>query len=306
MKKWLLPVFASFMIFAGAGTDKAEAATQKELTTVAYKYIGVPYVYGGTTTRGLDCSGYTQLVYKELGISLNRTTTTQYQQGTAVSKSNLQVGDLVFFNTTGKGVSHVGIYVGNNKFTHSGTSTGVTTASLGTSYWAQRYVGAKRITTFTSGAVQTATSEVKDATIDFTIYASRGEVANRLAKVLGVDTSDKNSPFSDIKSTSPYAGAATALYKLGIFTGTNGKFNAGSPLTRSQMAKVLVEAFDLKMTNKVVSFKDVKAGSWDYDYIRILASNGITIGKPNGTYDGAGYVTLTQLNTFIERAEKLK
>lgn len=305
MKKWLLPVFASFMIFAGTGTDNAEAATQNELTTAAYKYIGVPYLYGGTTTRGLDCSGYTQLVYKQMGISINRTTTTQYKQGTAVSKNNLQVGDLVFFNTFGSGVSHVGIYVGNNKFTHAGTSTGVTTASLGSSYWAQRYIGAKRITTFTNGSTQGSTGEVKDSAIDFKIYASRGEVATRLAKVLGVDTTDTNSPFSDIKSSSTYAGAATAMYKLGIFTGTNGKFNAGSPLTRSQMAKVLVEAFDLKMTNKVVDFKDVKSGSWDYNYIRILASNGITIGKPDGTYSGSDYVTLTQLNTFIERAKNL-
>lgn len=305
MKKWLLPVFASFMIFAGTGTDNAEAATQNELTTAAYKYIGVPYLYGGTTTRGLDCSGYTQLVYKQMGISINRTTTTQYKQGTAVSKNNLQVGDLVFFNTFGSGVSHVGIYVGNNKFTHAGTSTGVTTASLGSSYWAQRYIGAKRITTFTNGSTQGSTGEVKDSAIDFKIYASRGEVATRLAKVLGVDTTDTNSPFSDIKSSSTYAGAATAMYKLGIFTGTNGKFNAGSPLTRSQMAKVLVEAFDLKMTNKVVNFKDVKSGSWDYNYIRILASNGITIGKPDGTYSGSDYVTLTQLNTFIERAKNL-
>ena len=71
------------------------------------------------------------------------------------------------------------------------------------------------------------------------------------------------------------------------------------------MAKVLVEAFDLKMANKVVSFGDVKPGSWDYNYIQILASNGITIGKPNGTYGGTDYVTLTQLNTFIERAKNM-
>ena len=237
MKKWLLPVFASFMIFAGAGTHNAEAATQTQLTTTAYKYIGIPYVYGGTTTKGLDCSGYTQLVFKQLGISINRTSSAQYNQGTAVSKSNLQIGDLVFFNTSGNGVSHVGIYVGNNKFAHAGTSTGVTTASLGTSYWAQRYVGAKRIATFTNGTTQVAAGEVKNAAIDFKIYASRGEVATRLAKVLGVDTSNTNSPFSDINSSSTYAGVATAMYKLGIFTGTNGKFNAGSPLTRSQWQK---------------------------------------------------------------------
>ena len=307
MKKWLLPVFASFMIFSGIGADNVEAATQSQLTTTAYKYIGVPYVYGGTTTNGLDCSGYTQLVFKQLGIKLNRTSAAQYSQGTAVAKSNLQVGDLVFYNTSGKGVSHVGIYVGNNKFAHSATSTGVTVTSMSASYWAKRYVGAKRVATFDADNKQQVTEQVKDVTIDFTVYTSRGEVALQLAKVLNLNVTNTNSPFVDVKSDSKYAGAATALYKLGVFTGDqNGKFNPNSPLTRSQMAKVLVEAFDLKMTSKVVRFTDVKSGSWDYDYINILASNGITVGKGNGTYGGTDYVKISQLNTFIERAKKLK
>ena len=307
MKKWLLPIFASFMILSGAGADKAEAATQSQLTNTAYKYIGVPYVYGGTTTSGLDCSGYTRLVFKQLGISLNRTSSAQYSQGKAVSKSNLQVGDLVFYNTSGRGVSHVGIYVGNNKFAHSATSTGVTVTSMSTSYWAKRYVGAKRIATFEADKVQQVASEIKDSSIDFTVYTSRSEVALKLAKVLNLDVTNTKSPFVDVKQDAKYAGAATALYNMGVFTGDkNGKFNPSSPLTRSQMAKVLVEAFDLTMTNKVVNFTDVKPGSWDYDYIKILASNGITIGKGNGTYGGSDYVKISQLNTFVERAQNLK
>ena len=307
MKKWLLPIFASFMILSGAGTDTAEAATQTQLTNTAYKYIGVPYVYGGTTTSGLDCSGYTQLVFKQLGIKINRTSASQYSQGTAVSKSNLQVGDLVFYNTSGKGVSHVGIYVGNNKFAHSATSTGVTVTSMSTSYWAKRYVGAKRIATFDAEEVKNVASEIKDASIDFTVYTSRSEVALKLAEVLNLDVTNTKSPFIDVKADAKYAGAATALYNLGVFTGDkDGKFNPSSPLTRSQMAKVLVEAFDLTMTNKVVNFTDVKPGSWDYDYIKILASNGITIGKGNGTYGGSDYVKISQLNTFIERAKNLQ
>ena len=307
MKKWLLPIFASFMILSGAGADKAEAATQTQLTNIAYKYIGVPYVYGGTTTSGLDCSGYTQLVFKQLGIKINRTSAAQYSQGTAVSKNNLQIGDLVFYNTSGRGVSHVGIYVGNNKFAHSATSTGVTVTSMSTSYWAKRYVGAKRIATFDAEEVKEVASEIKDAAIDFTVYTSRSEVAMQLAQVLNLDVTNTKSPFIDVKADAKYAGAATALYNLGVFTGDkDGKFNPSSPLTRSQMAKVLVEAFDLTMTNKVVNFTDVKPGSWDYDYIKILASNGITVGKGNGTYGGSEYVKISQLNTFIERAKKLQ
>lgn len=307
MKKWLLPVFASFMIFSGVGADTAEAATQAQLTNTAYKYIGVPYVYGGTTAKGLDCSGFTQLVFKQLGIPINRTSAAQYSQGKAVSKSNLQVGDLVFYNTSGRGVSHVGIYVGNNKFIHSATSSGVTVTSMSTSYWAKRYVGAKRIATFDAEEVKNVASEIKDSAIDFTVYTSRSEVAMQLAKVLNLDVTNTKSPFIDVKADAKYAGATTALYNLGVFTGDkNGKFNPSSPLTRSQMAKVLVEAFDLTMTNKVVNFTDVKPGSWDYDYIKILASNGITVGKGNGTYGGSDYVKISQLNTFIERVKKLQ
>jgi len=77
------------------------------------------------------------------------------------------------------------------------------------------------------------TGEVKDAEIDFSIYASRGEVALRLANKLHLDTSNTNSSFPDIKPSSKYAGAAEALKKIGVFTGDdNGKFNPGSPMTR--------------------------------------------------------------------------
>ena len=123
------------MIFAGTHSDTAEAASANDLTSTAYQYIGIPYVYGGTTTSGLDCSGYTRLVYSDLGINLPRTSSAQYAQGTSVAKSKLQVGDLVFFNTSGAGVSHVGIYIGNNKFIHSQVGDGVSVTSLSDPYY---------------------------------------------------------------------------------------------------------------------------------------------------------------------------
>ena len=148
MKKFLLAVFAAFAITAGAGTISADAATTTaQLTQTAKKYIGIPYKYGGTTTAGLDCSGYTQLVFKKLGYSLNRTAASQYQQGKSVAKSKLVTGDLVFFNTSGKGVSHVGIYIGQGKFIHSSSSKGVSIAKINDPYyWGKRYIGAKRVT----------------------------------------------------------------------------------------------------------------------------------------------------------------
>lgn len=301
-KKILLPIFAAFMIVSGIGATTADAATSTEITQTANKYIGVPYVYGGTTTKGFDCSGYTQYVFKQLGVTIKRTAADQYKQGTAVSKANLKVGDLVFFNTTGRTASHVGIYLGNNKFAHAGSSTGVTVASLTSSYWGPKYNGARRVINTTTAVAPKP--EVKGTQIDFSIYASRGEVALKLAKELGLNTSNTNSPFSDVKSNSKYAGAVTALNKLGIFTGDhNKKFNPNSPLTREQLAKVLVEAFDLKHKGKTTNFSDISKSAWSYNYIQVLASNGVTIGIGNNKFGTKNNVKFVDLNTFIKRAK---
>ncbi len=295
------------MIVTGLGAENhsAEAATQEQLISSANKYLGTPYVYGGTTANGFDCSGYTQAVFRNLGISLPRTSKAQYGVGSAVSRQNLEVGDLVFFNTSGSGVSHVGIYYGDNKFINA-ESAGVKVSSMGSSYWSKRYIGAKRVASFNTGEVASATEEVKKETIDFSVIASRGEVALQLAKMLGLDTSNTASPFVDVKSNSKYAGAVTALHKAGIFTGDeHNKFNPNSPLTRNHMAKILVEAFDMKMGANKLTFPDVSKSHWSYEYIQILASNGVTTGKANGTYGGSDYVRHTQLNKFLERAAKL-
>ena len=130
---------------ASALNGEYVSATAQKIISTARQYIGVPYLWGGTTTDGFDCSGFVQYVFKRNGITLPRTSKEQYTVGTWVSKSNLLPGDLVFFNTDGSGVSHLGIYNGNGQFIHSASSKGVSIAELSNSYWAARYYGARRV-----------------------------------------------------------------------------------------------------------------------------------------------------------------
>ncbi|WP_227936244.1 C40 family peptidase [Alkalihalobacillus deserti] len=117
-------------------------STLSNLTQTASSLKGTPYVWGGTSPVGFDCSGFIRYVFNKHGKNLPRTTTNLYQKGQAVS--NLQPGDIVFFTTYKSGPSHAGIYLGNREFIHAGSSTGVATASLNQSYWSERYLGAKR------------------------------------------------------------------------------------------------------------------------------------------------------------------
>lgn len=107
--------------------------------------IGTKYKSGGTTTSGFDCSGFTTYIFKQFDIELPRTSKSQHSIGQKVAKDELQAGDLVFFNTSGKGISHVGIYVGDGKFAHASTKKGITLSSMSDSYYEKRYVGAKRV-----------------------------------------------------------------------------------------------------------------------------------------------------------------
>lgn len=122
----------------------APQEAQKELILeTADNYIGVPYVWGGTKPVGFDCSGFVQYVYRLHGVELPRTSREMYAIGDEVIE--LQPGDLVFFRTMGEATSHVGIYIGDNRFISATTSYGVHVARLNSTYWGPKYVGAKRV-----------------------------------------------------------------------------------------------------------------------------------------------------------------
>jgi lipoprotein Spr len=103
------------------------------------------YLYGGKSKRGVDCSGYTGLLHKEIfNNSLPRSAKGQYEATKRISNDEMQMGDLVFFNTTG-GVSHVGVYLYNGYFTHSACTNGVTINHLNENYYKKRFIGAGRV-----------------------------------------------------------------------------------------------------------------------------------------------------------------
>jgi len=135
------PAFA-----ASPEAPEAGEPLKDRLLRVAQRMLSVPYRFGGTTLWGLDCSGFVQKAFSFLNLDLPRTAREQFREGAAVEKADLSPGDLVFFRTYAKYPSHVGIYLGDNRFVHaSARERMVTIDSLDRPYYVKRYIGAKRL-----------------------------------------------------------------------------------------------------------------------------------------------------------------
>lgn len=122
-----------------------ETVWNQKLFLFIEDWYGIPYRYGGETKKGIDCSSFAcQLMTEVYGVTLPRRSIDQYYRGERIGKKDLEQGDLVFFNTTGR-ISHVGVYLGNNKFAHASTSSGVMISDLDDSYFSKRYAGSGRV-----------------------------------------------------------------------------------------------------------------------------------------------------------------
>lgn len=127
-------------------SEIVQVAVEQNSTSViqtAKSYIGTPYVWGGTSPNGFDCSGFIQFVYGQQDKIIPRTVNEIWNFSSPVDSPS--IGDLVFFETYQAGPSHLGIYLGNGDFIHAGSSSGVSVSNLNESYWETRYLGAKRI-----------------------------------------------------------------------------------------------------------------------------------------------------------------
>ncbi|WP_062677819.1 C40 family peptidase [Parageobacillus toebii] len=308
-------------------SDHAEAAEASvnydQIVPAAKQYVGVPYRWGGTTANGFDCSGFIQHVYQSIGIDMPRTTADMYRMGKQVEKGDLRVGDLVFFNTNGKGVSHAGIYIGNNRFIHASSSKGVIISSLNDPYyWSKTYVGARRVLAYrlAPGRFQDvspshwAFDEVRTLSEQELVIGyedsyfkpnepiTRAEVAAYLAEYLDLNLSDRSVTFKDVPSGYWALGAIRAIQKEGIMNGSNGEFRPEETLTRAQLAAVLTRAFRLQPPTTMNPFTDVPPSFWAYRDIQALAASGITTGRSDGSFGPNEPVTRVQFAAFLYRA----
>ncbi|MGC8227780.1 NlpC/P60 family protein [Pseudobacillus badius] len=302
-KKIVASGLASFMLMTTAPvaipalshtTEVQAASLGQSLVDYGKKFMGVPYVFGGTTPRGFDCSGFTQYVYKNTaGITLPRTADQQYKVGTAVSKSKLVPGDLVFFaNTYKPGISHVGIYAGNNMVLNATTKQGIALVSLNNSYWGPKYAGAKRVVEYYDGfkdvtkndptydAIMTLTDKnVIQGFDDYTFRPDQPVTRGQAAAIINRVLQQKPvvmSHFKDVPKMHRFAVDIAAIREAGIINGFPDKtFRPDEYMSRTEMAVIVQKAFELKLGNAGAAsnpYAEIKNTYWAYEAIVTMSA----------------------------------
>ncbi|MFO8183697.1 MAG: C40 family peptidase [Candidatus Aegiribacteria sp.] len=131
----------SEMISSGSGP---RTSLDNDLMQEIDSWMGTPYVYGGSSRSGVDCSGFTQAVFRSVEMDIPRTASLQAASAAPVVPGDMRFGDLIFFDTSGSGISHVGIYIGNGFFAHASSARGVVRESLSREYYSSRIVSVGR------------------------------------------------------------------------------------------------------------------------------------------------------------------
>ncbi|UCZ51448.1 S-layer homology domain-containing protein [Bacillus shivajii] len=323
--------FSFILLFTSLflSSQQAEAnSLRQDIVNISKNYIGVPYLWGGTSTAGFDCSGFVKYVYREAGITLSRTTSTQINEGRAVNRNELKPGDIVFFNTTGVSPSHNGIYIGNNQFIHSGSSRGVEITSLGNLYWSPRYIGARRIIEdaplppepLPAGQFHDVSNsywakhEITNISKNGYIvgfknsfyrpeeHINRASVAAVISRVKSLNDSNNNN-FSDVPSDHWAVNVISAVNDAGYFGGFNdGTFRPEQPMTRAEVSAVFERVFEWSSEYQEQDFTDITSNHWAYDQVQQMASNGITVGYVDGTFRPDDPITRAEFTVFLYRA----
>ena len=140
-------IFKTYLTTEPLSSSGYSSSEGERIVNEAKQYLGVGYVYGGSSPSGFDCSGFVYYVFRQCGYSVTRTAVTQNRDGYEISKSELQPGDsIIFYNTSLTGIGHSGIYIGNNQFIHASSGTGrVCITDLSSGYYTQRYYSARRV-----------------------------------------------------------------------------------------------------------------------------------------------------------------
>jgi hypothetical protein len=309
-----------------AKTDEITPINYDQLLPIAKKFIGVPYAWGGTSPSGFDCSGYISFVYKQLGIDLPRISKDMAKSGEPVKRSQLRVGDLVFFNTYGSDISHAGIYIGNNQFIHSQDGKGVSISLLNDPfYWSKRYVGATRVLDYSLEvgqfqdvkkshwafeAVQKLSKKELIIGYEGSLFLpeeniTRAEMAAMLAESLNLKITNRSKVFKDVPSDHWAVGSINALYKEGIINGDkSGNFNPDDVVKREHIAVIFDNAFKLQASAtalKEVNFTDVSRDNPAYEAIQKLAASGVAAGYDGNSFKPREDVKRSQYVTFLYR-----